>query len=107
MGVASSMASCMTACLQQHLNVTCLLLCLQEYTRKKIADFLHSHTAYELIPESGKVGAGAARGMEAVQAYPSQGQAECRGVQISRLDSGMPLLVVGEQQEHGCRDSIE
>lgn len=27
----------------------------QEYTRKKIADFLHSHTAYELIPESGKV----------------------------------------------------
>eukprot|EP00197_Chlamydomonas_leiostraca_P002761 CAMPEP_0202856964 /NCGR_PEP_ID=MMETSP1391-20130828/74_1 /ASSEMBLY_ACC=CAM_ASM_000867 /TAXON_ID=1034604 /ORGANISM="Chlamydomonas leiostraca, Strain SAG 11-49" /LENGTH=551 /DNA_ID=CAMNT_0049535697 /DNA_START=328 /DNA_END=1983 /DNA_ORIENTATION=+ len=26
-----------------------------EYTRKKIADFLHSHTAYELIPESGKV----------------------------------------------------
>lgn len=28
---------------------------VQEYTRKKIADFLHSHTAYELIPESGKV----------------------------------------------------
>jgi hypothetical protein len=28
---------------------------MQEYTRKKIADFLHSHTAYELIPESGKV----------------------------------------------------
>lgn len=28
---------------------------LQEYTRKKIADFLHSHTAYELIPESGRV----------------------------------------------------
>jgi hypothetical protein len=27
----------------------------QEYTRKKIGDFLHSHTAYELIPESGKV----------------------------------------------------
>lgn len=27
----------------------------QEYTRKKVADFLHSHTAYELIPESGKV----------------------------------------------------
>lgn len=27
----------------------------QEYTRKKISDFLHSHTAYELIPESGKV----------------------------------------------------
>eukprot|EP00195_Chlamydomonas_chlamydogama_P004942 CAMPEP_0202902206 /NCGR_PEP_ID=MMETSP1392-20130828/16719_1 /ASSEMBLY_ACC=CAM_ASM_000868 /TAXON_ID=225041 /ORGANISM="Chlamydomonas chlamydogama, Strain SAG 11-48b" /LENGTH=541 /DNA_ID=CAMNT_0049588939 /DNA_START=491 /DNA_END=2115 /DNA_ORIENTATION=+ len=26
-----------------------------EYTRKKISDFLHSHTAYELIPESGKV----------------------------------------------------
>ncbi|GFH06810.1 uncharacterized protein HaLaN_01509 [Haematococcus lacustris] len=26
-----------------------------EYTRKKVADFLHSHTAYELIPESGKV----------------------------------------------------
>ncbi|GIL65126.1 hypothetical protein Vafri_18936 [Volvox africanus] len=26
-----------------------------EYTRKKILDFLHSHTAYELIPESGKV----------------------------------------------------
>lgn len=26
-----------------------------EYTRKKIADFLHNHTAYELIPESGKV----------------------------------------------------
>eukprot|EP00798_Chlamydomonas_sp_ICE-L_P009973 gene9973-7850_t len=26
-----------------------------EYTRKKIIDFLHSHTAYELIPESGKV----------------------------------------------------
>uniref|UniRef100_A0A7S3QNI8 CBS domain-containing protein n=1 Tax=Dunaliella tertiolecta TaxID=3047 RepID=A0A7S3QNI8_DUNTE len=26
-----------------------------DYTRKKIADFLHSHTAYELIPESGKV----------------------------------------------------
>ncbi|KAK9804840.1 hypothetical protein WJX72_008237 [[Myrmecia] bisecta] len=25
------------------------------YTRKKIRDFLHSHTAYELIPESGKV----------------------------------------------------
>ena len=28
---------------------------VQEYTRKKISDFLHSHTAYELIPESGKV----------------------------------------------------
>lgn len=28
---------------------------LQEYTKKKIADFLHNHTAYELIPESGKV----------------------------------------------------
>lgn len=28
---------------------------LQEYTRKKISDFLHSHTAYELIPESGKI----------------------------------------------------
>lgn len=28
---------------------------MQEYTRKKIGDFLHSHTAYELIPESGKV----------------------------------------------------
>ena len=27
----------------------------QEYTRKKIGDFLHSHTAYELIPESGKL----------------------------------------------------
>ncbi|KAG1669919.1 hypothetical protein FOA52_002446 [Chlamydomonas sp. UWO 241] len=26
-----------------------------EYTRKKISDFLHSHTAYELIPESGRV----------------------------------------------------
>eukprot|EP00201_Polytomella_parva_P022963 CAMPEP_0175046128 /NCGR_PEP_ID=MMETSP0052_2-20121109/4848_1 /TAXON_ID=51329 ORGANISM="Polytomella parva, Strain SAG 63-3" /NCGR_SAMPLE_ID=MMETSP0052_2 /ASSEMBLY_ACC=CAM_ASM_000194 /LENGTH=614 /DNA_ID=CAMNT_0016309819 /DNA_START=1556 /DNA_END=3400 /DNA_ORIENTATION=- len=26
-----------------------------EFTRKKISDFLHSHTAYELIPESGKV----------------------------------------------------
>ncbi|EFJ45435.1 hypothetical protein VOLCADRAFT_63727 [Volvox carteri f. nagariensis] len=26
-----------------------------EYTRKKISDFLHAHTAYELIPESGKV----------------------------------------------------
>ena len=25
------------------------------FTRKKIADFLHAHTAYELIPESGKV----------------------------------------------------
>jgi hypothetical protein len=27
----------------------------QEYSCKKIRDFLHSHTAYELIPESGKV----------------------------------------------------
>lgn len=27
----------------------------QEYTRKKVSDFLHSHSAYELIPESGKV----------------------------------------------------
>lgn len=26
-----------------------------EYTRKKVRDFLHSHTAYELMPESGKV----------------------------------------------------
>lgn len=28
---------------------------LQEYTRSIIHDFLHSHTAFELIPESGKV----------------------------------------------------
>jgi hypothetical protein len=26
-----------------------------EYTRKKVREFLHTHTAYELIPESGKV----------------------------------------------------
>lgn len=26
-----------------------------EFTRMKIRDFLHSHTVYELIPESGKV----------------------------------------------------
>ena len=26
-----------------------------EFTRKKVRDFLHSHTAYELMPESGKV----------------------------------------------------
>ncbi len=30
-------------------------LALQEYTCKKIRDFMYSHTAYELIPESGKV----------------------------------------------------
>lgn len=30
-------------------------LASQEYTRKKVSDFLHSHSAYELIPESGKV----------------------------------------------------
>ena len=26
-----------------------------EFTRKKVREFLHSHTAYELMPESGKV----------------------------------------------------
>eukprot|EP00775_Hariotina_reticulata_P003066 gene3066-3346_t len=28
---------------------------LQDLTKKKVSDFLHSHSAYELIPESGKV----------------------------------------------------
>lgn len=28
---------------------------MQSCTRKKVHEFLHSHTAYELIPESGKV----------------------------------------------------
>jgi hypothetical protein len=27
----------------------------QDLTKKKVSDFLHGHTAYELIPESGKV----------------------------------------------------
>ena len=27
----------------------------QDLTKKKVSDFLHAHTAYELIPESGKV----------------------------------------------------
>ncbi len=26
-----------------------------DFTRKKVREFLHSHTAYELMPESGKV----------------------------------------------------
>jgi len=30
-------------------------ICVQAATRKKVRDFLASHTAYELIPESGKV----------------------------------------------------
>jgi hypothetical protein len=29
--------------------------CLQDLTKKKVSDFLHTHSAYELIPESGKV----------------------------------------------------
>lgn len=28
---------------------------MQDLTKKKVSDFLHGHTAYELIPESGKV----------------------------------------------------
>lgn len=28
---------------------------MQDLTRKKVSDFLHGHSAYELIPESGKV----------------------------------------------------
>jgi hypothetical protein len=31
------------------------VVCLQSCTRKKVHEFLNSHTAYELIPESGKV----------------------------------------------------
>jgi hypothetical protein len=27
----------------------------QDLTKKKVSDFLHSHSAYELIPESGRV----------------------------------------------------
>jgi hypothetical protein len=27
----------------------------QDLTKKKVSDFLHAHSAYELIPESGKV----------------------------------------------------
>ena len=33
----------------------CRTVPAQEYTQKKVSDFLHNHTAYELIPESGKV----------------------------------------------------
>jgi hypothetical protein len=32
-----------------------LLCCPQDLTKKKVSDFLHAHSAYELIPESGKV----------------------------------------------------
>jgi hypothetical protein len=28
---------------------------VQDLTKKKVSDFLHAHSAYELIPESGKV----------------------------------------------------
>jgi hypothetical protein len=32
-----------------------LPLSSQDLTKKKVSDFLHAHSAYELIPESGKV----------------------------------------------------